>query len=174
MRILSMADAVGYESTLTPSEEGIGSLVDLNNTVVGRTIDDGGGTHGFDDIQQTDRVTELVKARAWRAMMVTSFTAGGATYVLAFASRTPTVKPFGAQDHAYVEVLASFFATHYYQQRWQSTRIGHQLEHDSLTGLWNRSRFRSLGRAAFADGAPAAIAVVDLAGSTRSTNSTVI
>jgi diguanylate cyclase (GGDEF)-like protein len=31
-----------------------------------------------------------------------------------------------------------------------------------LTGLWNRSRFRSLGRAAFRAGEPAAIAVVDV------------
>lgn len=42
------------------------------------------------------------------------------------------------------------------------TRIGHQLEHDSLTGLWHRSRFRSLGRAAFRSGASAAIAIFDL------------
>jgi len=81
--------------------------------------------------------------------------------VLAFASHLAASKPFGAQDNAYVEVLASFFATHY-QQRWQSSRIGHQLEHDSLTGVWNRSRFRSLGRAAFRAGEPAAIAVVDM------------
>jgi diguanylate cyclase (GGDEF)-like protein len=123
----------------------------------------GGGTHAFDNIADTGHLTDFVKRRAWQAMIVTSFTAGGETYVLAFASRKAAAKPFGPQDKAYVEVLASFFAAHY-QQRWQSTRLGHQLEHDSLTGLWNRSRFRSLGRAAFAGAQAPAIAVVNLAG----------
>ena len=159
MRILSAATAVGYEAN--PLSPGVGTLVPLSDTVVGRTIEAGGGTYAFDDILLTDRATDFVRARNWRAMIVTSFTAGGSDYVLAFSSQEPATKPFGPQDNAYVEVLASFFAA-YYQQHWQSTRIGHQLEHDSLTGLWNRSRFRSLGRAAFEPGAPAAIAIVDL------------
>jgi diguanylate cyclase (GGDEF)-like protein len=163
MRIISMADALGYESAVPRESEGEGALVLLSDTVAGRTMELGGGTHAFDDIQTTEHFTEFVKQRAWRAMIVTTFTAGGATYVLAFASRQPATKPFGPQDKAYIEVLASFFAAHY-QQRWQSTRLGHQLEHDSLTGLWNRSRFRSLGRAAFGNGESAAIAVVNLAG----------
>jgi diguanylate cyclase (GGDEF)-like protein len=163
MRIISMADAVGYESAVSREHEREGALVLLSDTVAGRTMELGGGTHAFDDIRNSDHFTEFVKTRAWRAMIVTTFSAGGATYVLAFASRQPTSKSFGPQDTAYIEVLASFFATHY-QQRWQSTRLGHQLEHDSLTGLWNRSRFRSLGRAAFGSTEAAAIAVVNLAG----------
>jgi diguanylate cyclase (GGDEF)-like protein len=161
MRVESAAEAVGYEDRLGLATEGIGALIPLTDTVVGTTLDSGGGTHAFDDIRATDRATSLVKAHGWRAMIVTSFSAGGATYVLAFASHLPASKPFGPQDNAYVEVLTSFFSAHF-QQRWQSTRLGHQLEHDSLTGLWNRSRFRSLGRAAFAAGAPAAIALIDL------------
>ena len=164
MRVISVADAVGYESAVfAERSEGEGTLVLLSDTVAGQTIALGGGTHAFDDIRTTEYFTDFVKARAWRAMIVTTFSAGGAAYVLAFASRQPTVKPFGPQDKAYVEVLSSFFATHY-QQRWQSTRLGHQLEHDSLTGLWNRSRFRSLGRTAFGASECAAIAVVNLAG----------
>ena len=161
MRLLSMADAVGYEHLAAAGRDRVGSLVALSDTVVGRTIETGGGTHAFDDIQITDFATDFVRSRQWHAMIVTSFSAGGDTYVLAFSSRVPTSKPFGPQDTAYVEVLASFFSA-YYQQHWQSTRIGHQLEHDSLTGLWNRSRFRSLGRAAFHPGEPAAIALVDM------------
>jgi diguanylate cyclase (GGDEF)-like protein len=163
MRIISMADALGYESAVPREGDGEGALVLLTDTVAGRTMDLGGGTHAFDDVQTTKYYTDFVKKRAWRAMIVTTFTAGGATYILAFASRQTTTKPFGAQDTAYIEVLASFFAAHY-QQRWQSSRLGHQLEHDSLTGLWNRSRFRSLGRAAFGSAESAAIAVVNLAG----------
>ncbi len=164
MRLISVADAVGYESAV-PAErrEGEGALVLLSDTVAGQTMSLGGGTHAFDDIRTTEHFNDFVQKRGWRAMIVTSFTAGGATYVLAFSSRQATAKPFGPQDTAYIDVLASFFAAHY-QQRWQSTRLGHQLEHDSLTGLWNRSRFRSLGRAAFGAAKSAAIAVVNLAG----------
>jgi diguanylate cyclase (GGDEF)-like protein len=97
----------------------------------------------------------------WRGVISTHFTAGGSTYALTFASVVPTVKPFGGEDHAYVEVLSAFFSTHL-QQQWQALRIRHQLEHDSLTGLRNRSRFRSLGRAAFQAQAHSAIAIIDL------------
>jgi diguanylate cyclase (GGDEF)-like protein len=164
MRIVSVADALGYESAVAAERsEASGTLVLLTDTVAGQILLLGGGTHAFDDLQATEHVTEFVKRRSWQAMIVTSFTAGGETYVLAFASRHKATKPFGPQDKAYIEVLASFFAAHY-QQRWQSTRLGHQLEHDSLTGLWNRSRFRSLGRAAFDTRETPAIAVVNLAG----------
>ncbi len=162
-RIVSAVDAVGYESPDHPNSESSGWSIPLSDTVGGRTLELGGGTHAFDDIAATEYATESVRRNSWRAVIVTTFTAGGATYILTFASRQPTAKPFGPQDKAYVEVLASFFAAHY-QQRWQSTRLGHQLEHDSLTGLWNRSRFRSLGRAAFGTSEGAAIAVVNLAG----------
>lgn len=161
MRLLSMADAIGYEPMQGTGNDRIGALVPLSDTVAGSTLESGGGTHAFDDIRATERATEFVRARGWRAMIVTSFSAGGETYILAFSSREPAAKPFGPQDSAYVEVLASFFA-HHYQQRWQSTRIGHQLEHDSLTGVLNRSRFRSLGRAALQAENKPAIAVVDL------------
>jgi diguanylate cyclase (GGDEF)-like protein len=163
MRVVSVADARGYESAVPAQSEASGTLVLLSDTVAGQMLERGGGTHLFDDLAATEHLTDFVKKRSWQAMIVTSFSAGAETYVLAFASRHKTAKPFGPQDKAYVEVLASFFAAHY-QQRWQSTRLGHQLEHDSLTGLWNRSRFRSLGRAAFAGGEAPAIAVVNLAG----------
>jgi diguanylate cyclase (GGDEF)-like protein len=159
MRILSAATSPSYEEeSELPGE---GTLIALSDTVVGSTLAAGGGTHAYDDVQNTDLATQFVRSLHWRAMIVTSFSAGGSSYVLTFSSQTPTIKPFGPQDRAFIEVLASFFAAHY-QQRWQSARIGHQLEHDSLTGLWNRSRFRSLGRAAFASKAPAAVAVIDL------------
>jgi diguanylate cyclase (GGDEF)-like protein len=160
LHVLSVADAVGYDDHVRQARGGV-VVVPLTDTVAGRMLVAGGGTHAFDDVQESEEATEFTLRRGWRAMIVTSFSAGGSTYILSFASHMRTAKAFGPQDNAYVEVLASFFSTHY-QQHWQSARIGHQLEHDSLTGLWNRSRFRSLGRAAFGAGEPAAIAVVDL------------
>lgn len=164
MRVLSVADAVGYEDRAPSDAVNVDRVVPLKDTIVGQTLAIG-GTHTFNDIRKEDpnapiRTTDFVRSREWHAMVVTSFSAGGSSYILAFASPLPAAKPFGPQDTAYVEVLASFFSAHF-RQRWQSTRIGHQLEHDSLTGLLNRTRFRSLGRAAF-DPNGSAIAVVDL------------
>jgi diguanylate cyclase (GGDEF)-like protein len=146
---------------LGPGSARVDTLIPLDKTIVAGTLLAGGGTQSWDDLEATESMTQNARAHGWRAMITTTFTAGGATYVLSFASNQAAAKPFGSQDHAYIEVIASFFTTHY-QQRWQSSRLGHQLEHDSLTGLWNRSRFRSLGRAAFEPGAPAAVAVIDL------------
>ena len=161
LRLISTAEAIGYADMLGPGSERIGTLVPVERTVIAESLRTGGGTQSWDDLEASARITELSRSHGWRAMITTTFFAGGSTYVLTFASNQPAAKAFGAQDRAYIEVLASFFSTHH-QQRWQSTRIGHQLEHDSLTGLWNRSRFRSLGRAAFRTGEPAAIAIVDI------------
>jgi diguanylate cyclase (GGDEF)-like protein len=161
MRIISTAEGAGYADMLGPGSSRVGALVPVEDTIVAESLRAGGGTQSWDDLDAANHNTQLARAHGWRAMITTTFSAGGSTYVLSFASNQPTAKPFGPQDHAYIEVLASFFSTHY-QQRWQSSRIGHQLEHDSLTGVWNRSRFRSLGRAAFRAGEPAAIAIVDL------------
>lgn len=138
-----------------------GGVVPLADTIVGKTLQSGGGSYMFDDIKESDHPRPTERRLSWRSRIGTSFTAGGSTYTLAFSSREPTAKPFGPQDKAYVEVLAAFFSSHF-QQKWQSSRLGHQLEHDSLTGLWNRSRFRSLGRAALKPGEQAAVAVVNL------------
>lgn len=160
MRLISTAEAVGYADMLGPGSARVDTLIALENTIVAPTLLAGGGTQSWDDLESSDRITANARAHGWRAMITTTFSAGGSTYVLSFASNHPAAKPFGPQDHAYIEVIASFFSAHY-QQRWQSTRIGHQLEHDSLTGLWNRSRFRSLGRAAFRAG-ESAVAVIDM------------
>jgi diguanylate cyclase (GGDEF)-like protein len=137
----------------------VGNRTGVDRTVVAHTLASG-GTQSWDDWEERDVATKQ-RSLGWRAVISTHFTAGGATYALTFASAETTLKSFGPQDHAYVEVLAAFFSTHL-QQQWQALRIRHQLEHDSLTGLRNRSRFRSMGRAAFDPGRPFAVAVVDL------------
>jgi len=137
----------------------IGNRTPVANTVVAHSLA-AGKTQSWDD-WEARKIPSKQRALGWRAVITTHFTAGGASYALTFASAETTLKPFGPQDHAYVEVLGAFFATRL-QQQWQALRIRLQLEHDSLTGLKNRSRFRSLGRAAFKPDAPFAIAVVDL------------
>lgn len=152
-------------ATVDPAEPidplvAVGARIPLARTRVAEYLASG-GTHSQDDALTDADSSAHVRALGWRAMITAFFRAGGAVYVLLFASTQPTLMPFGPQDHAYAEVIAAFFATHF-QQRWQSLRIRDQLDHDSLTGLNNRSRFRSLGRAAFDPSQRCAIAVLDL------------
>jgi diguanylate cyclase (GGDEF)-like protein len=122
-----------------------------------------GITRSWDDIQadplaaRRKRVTQL----RWRSMIITPLRAAGATYYLCFVSTSAAVKPFGKEDHAYVELLGSLFATHL-QSRWQWRRIRYQSEHDALTGLRNRGQFRSEGRMAFAETRASALAIVNV------------
>jgi diguanylate cyclase (GGDEF)-like protein len=58
-------------------------------------------------------------------------------------------------------VLAAFFANHV-QQRWQFDRLAFQQSHDVLTGLLNRSQFRSQARVASSTSSRYAIIIVDV------------
>jgi DNA-binding response OmpR family regulator len=122
-----------------------------------------GHTRSWDDIQadplavRRKRVMEL----RWRSMIITPLRAAGASYFLTFVATSPALKPFGKDDHAYVELLGSLFATHL-QSRWQWRRIRYQSEHDALTGLRNRAQFRSEGRMAFAETQAGALAIANV------------
>lgn len=70
-------------------------------------------------------------------------------------------KPLAQEEHAYIEVLASFFANHV-QQRWQFERIEYQQSHDVQTGLLNRPQFRSRAEAQAREGTGYAIVVIDV------------
>jgi len=61
----------------------------------------------------------------------------------------------------HIEVLASYFASHV-QQRWQFDRIQYQQSHDGLTGLINRSNFRSQARMAANASDRYAVILVDI------------
>jgi diguanylate cyclase (GGDEF)-like protein len=119
-----------------------GSIIPLETTAIGKILAEGGDSRSWDDIQASDYANVLERESGTRAFVVTTFTAGGTTWGLSFSSAKPTTKPLGPNEHAYVEVLASFFANHV-QQRWQLDRIQYQQSHDILTGLLNRSQFRS-------------------------------
>jgi diguanylate cyclase (GGDEF)-like protein len=117
----------------------------------------------WDDIFTDDLMAARSRVRevGWRSLVLAPFKAGAVTYALTFGSFVPTEKPFGPQDHAYVEILASIFVAHF-QQRWQAERIQFQLQHDSLTGLLNRVQLRAAGRAAFRTSSSVGIAIVDI------------
>jgi len=125
----------------------VGFVIPLERTVIAKILAEGGGTRSWDDTQATAFSNPLARSIGARSFAVTTFTAGGTTWALAFASGRTSSKPLGPQDHVYIEILASFFANHV-QQRWQFDRIQYQQAHDVLTGLLNRSQFRSQARAA--------------------------
>lgn len=122
-----------------------------------------GLTRSWNDMQADPLVVrrKRVKELRWRCMIGTQLRAAGATYYLGFVSTSPALKPFGREDHAYVELLGSLFATHL-QSRWQWRRIRYQSEHDALTGLRNRAQFRSEGRMAFAEKRAGALAIANV------------
>jgi diguanylate cyclase (GGDEF)-like protein len=88
----------------------------------------------------------------------------GEMYFLEFASTIEmTDDPFGDDDLAYVDVIASLLAFRFRQQQ-QFERIKFEMEHDALTGLENRAQFRGTLRAAIALGRPFALAIINLDG----------
>jgi len=85
------------------------------------------------------------------------------TYIVSFSSpETMESEPFGDDDFAFVEVVASFFRN-WFTQNMQVERIQFQTEHDALTGLFNAAQFRKAIREQI-PWAPFAIAYVDLDG----------
>ncbi len=120
-----------------------------------------GGTRSWNDLSSDAAETHGVRLRGWRSAIGTTFAAGGYTWVLLFASTESLNEPFGPLEHAYIEILGSFFARHVHE-RWQFDRMAYQQSHDVLTGLYNRSTFRSLARSAIAAEPRFAIVLVDV------------
>jgi diguanylate cyclase (GGDEF)-like protein len=120
-------------------------------------------SRSWDDVLTDGRFSALARVRelGWRSIVQVPFKVGAVDFGLTFASFLPTTKPFGPQDHAYAEILASFFAAHF-QQRWQAERMQFQLQHDSLTGLLNRVQIRTAGRAAWRASSNVGVAIVDI------------
>jgi diguanylate cyclase (GGDEF)-like protein len=124
-------------------------------------ISEGRGTRSWDDLQTSIHVSALERNLGTRSLIITTFTAGAATWALSFGSLQSSSEPLGPQDYAYVEVVAAFFANHI-QQRWQFDRIAYQQSHDVLTGLLSRSHFRSRARSAAARDTGYAIILVNV------------
>ncbi len=138
-----------------------GGTVPLAGSIVERVIDGGGATQSWDDLQKSSDAAIYTHVENLHALVVTTFVAGGTTWVLSFASGGPATRHLGRQEHAFVEVLASFFSNHV-QQRWQFDRIVYQQSHDVLTGLLNRSQFRSQALEATRKRSAFAIALIDI------------
>jgi diguanylate cyclase (GGDEF)-like protein len=122
----------------------------------------------------TTRVWNDVASEPWRSTLAgrlgcrsfigTPVTIARRTYFLSFAS--PYVvenEPFAEDDIAFVDVVASFIASHVTQQM-HFERIQYQIEHDALTGLENRTQFRRRVRDEIASGRGFVVAFANLDG----------
>jgi len=99
-----------------------------------------------------------------RSFIGVPFAIAGCVHFLEFTStRATTADPFGDDDLAYVDVVASLLAFRFKQQQ-QYERIKFQIKHDALTGLENRAQFRGAVRAAIRAGEPFALAIINLDG----------
>jgi diguanylate cyclase (GGDEF)-like protein len=98
----------------------------------------------------------------WQRMLFAPVQVGRESYVLVFGVLdTVGCEPFGDEDEAYAEVLASFIAQRF-SERQQRERLQFQIEHDPLTGLRNRAQFRAALRRATSDARPFVLAFLDL------------
>lgn len=104
------------------------------------------------------------KAAGWCAAIGTSIRVGAQTHFLVLGSpdRLDT-DGFVESDVAFVEVAAAILSRRYFES-FQLKRIEFQSEHDGLTGVYNRTVFRRLGRAALADRSLRAVVLINLDG----------
>lgn len=122
-----------------------------------------GKTCSWSDVRCEDALAHVPRVRTmpWRAFVGTPFQVGPTVYFLTFTSQAALVEPFSSEDHAYLEIVASFCSSRL-QQRVQFERLRHQSTHDPLTGLPNRAAFRMASARELAAGEPFALAVIDV------------
>lgn len=148
----------------TPATAPVGSYV-ATAQMAERFALEAGTTRSWQDASNDPETAGLARVRELgeRAMIATSFEVGRATYLLSYASQLPAAEPFDADDHAYVQLLADFFATRI-QRAEHSDRLIHHMTHDTLTGLRNRTQFRLDARAQLALHGAGTAAIVSLDG----------
>ncbi len=143
LTVKALASAMPVPAGFPP----VGSSIPVAQSIIATVSSEGRGTRSWDDFEASNERSPLGRGLGTRSLIVTTFTAGTTSWGLSFSSTEPTREPLGPHDHAYIEVVASFFANHL-QQRWQYERIQYQQSHDALTGLLSRSQFRSQARSA--------------------------
>jgi len=122
-----------------------------------------GGTFAWNDLRDDPVVAarRAVWRGGWRAMIVTPFQVGATQYTLSFISPKPARWRFEPDDEAFIEILAGFIERGL-QQQWQAERLRFSMQHDTLTGLINRSQFRAHVRSTLAESGSCGLIVVDV------------
>ena len=138
-----------------------GAVFPVAETIASRLLASGRAT-AWDDLSTGSRLPfERIGSRSFIGV---PFAIAGRVHFLEFTStRETTAEPFGDDDLAYVDVIASLLAFRFKQQQ-QHEQITFQIKHDALTGLENRAHFRGAVRAAIRAGEPFALAIINLDG----------
>ncbi len=139
----------------------VGMVVSVASSTIGLAIAAGVKSRSWDDLRASEPQLRTPGSIEIRSSIVTTFRGGDTMWGLSFTSAGLTAKPLGNLEHAYLEVLASYFSNHV-EGRWQDARHRFEREHDALTGLFNRSQFHAEAAAASAPGGSYAIAVFDV------------
>ena len=112
----------------------------------------------------SDLPEDAAESTGWRTAIGTVIRVGAQTHFLVFGTPDRLEdERFGESDVAFVEVVASVINRRYFEHA-QLKRIEFQSEHDALTGVYNRTLFRRLGRVAWADQSLRAIILINLDG----------
>jgi diguanylate cyclase (GGDEF)-like protein len=139
----------------------VGAVVPVAESAVGLALAAGTRSRSWDDLRASEPGLQATRFEEVRSAIVATFQAGEATWALSFASGRLTARPLGNLEHAYLDVLASFFSNHV-ERRWQDERFRFEREHDVLTGVLNRSQFRAQAVIASAPSGSYAIATFDV------------
>ncbi len=139
----------------------VGMVMRVASSTIGLAIAAGVKSRSWDDLRLSEPQLDWPHIAEIRSTIVTTFHGGDTTWGLSFTSGRLTEKPLGTLEHAYLEVLASYFSNHV-EGRWQDARYRFEREHDVLTGLLNRSQFHAEASAASHAGSGYAIAVFDI------------
>ena len=152
------SEAAGMSEVVYP-----GAIFPLERTMES-LLRDSGSARAWDDVSFLSGRGMLYEDLELRSFIGAPITIAGRTNFVTFACcDTMTGEPFAEDDIAYVDVVASFFASRFTAQA-QFDRIQFQVEHDALTGLQNRLQFRQTIRDAIRGGKEFTVALLDLDG----------
>jgi diguanylate cyclase (GGDEF)-like protein len=140
-----------------------GAMLSYGNTIMSN-LTDAEPTRAWDDLSVVGRRGMLWERLGWQSFVGARATIGEKQYfVIFFSQELMTDDPFAQDDLAYVDVVTAFFASAL-SQKMLYERTQFQVEHDALTGLDNRLRFRTIVREEIRSGRPFAIAFADIDG----------
>jgi hypothetical protein len=100
-----------------------------------------GRTNSWDDIDAFPNPPAYSREAGLRSQITTQFHVGGVAYVLTFGSLSaPSITPFGSEDYAYVEVVASIVARQLERERHeaalQEMELRSRRQAERLDAIW--------------------------------------
>jgi diguanylate cyclase (GGDEF)-like protein len=105
-RLVVIAAAAGDDADARSPLPAIGS-----SEPVAETLFPGASrSQAWDEIANMETIPKAMSRLGWRCAISTRFDATGVRYLLKFGSPDPTVRAFGTEDIAYIEVLATSLA----------------------------------------------------------------